>query len=137
MQSSSLQSTTSSSSSSLSTSGLSLAQLEAALENTTNVNLAITSYNFGKGSLSMWITNNGSSAIVLTPHDIIYNGTFVSNTFFATPYANILKFGSFVYMQPGAQIIAELTPPVTPLTGQNATIQILNEMYTFRYGTSK
>ena len=131
------QSTTSTSTSTGSNGQLNLAELVAALNGTGNATIGIPSYEFGKGTLDMWILNNGTTPIVLAPQMIIYNGSYVNNTYFTILDPKVHQFGIYAYIPPGSQIIVQLTPYEPPITPSTASVQILDNNFTFVYGTSK
>jgi len=117
--------------------GLTLAQLEAGLNDSGKATLSIASYEFGKGSLDMWVLNNGTTPVVLAPQMVIYNGTWVSNTYFTILDNRIVQLGLYAYVPSGSQIIIQLSPNPPPITPSNAIVQILGNTFTFAYGTSK
>ncbi len=114
-----------------------LSMLAAALKNSQNATLTIPQYEFGKGSLVVWVTNNASSPIVLAPQMFIYNGTFQNSTFFTILDPKVIQYGVYAYIPPGSQIIAEITPSSPPLTPSTAILQIFKNQFTFTYGSSK
>lgn len=133
-----LEQTTSSTSTSSSSSGqLTVADLESALKNSANATIGIASYEFGKGTLDMWIVNNGTGPILLAPQMVIYNGTYVNNTYFTILDQRVQQIGLYTYMPPGTQIIVQLGPDPPPVTPSTATVEILNNTFTFVYGTYK
>lgn len=126
-----------SSTSLVSSSTPSLATFQAVLENSTKARLSVPEYDFGKGTLSMWVTNTGASPVVLSTLDFLYNGSYIEGTYFNVLDPTVTQLGIYAYIPPSSQIIVEITPPVTPLTGQNATVKVLNDTFTFTYGTSR
>lgn len=117
--------------------GLSVAQFQNALANTNTINLTVVSFDFGKGSLSVFFANSGTSPIVLSPSEAIYNGSASNaNVYFSFVDPTSIRVGVYAYIPAGSQIFVSATPPNSPLKGQNATLQILNEQFTFTYGTS-
>ena len=128
---------TTSLSSSTSSAQLSFADLESALKNTANATIGKASYDFGKGTLDMWVLNNGTGPILLAPQMIIYNGAYVNNTYFTVLDQRVQQFGIYAYMPVGTQIIVQLGPNPPPITPSTATVEILNNTFTFVYGTSK
>jgi len=133
ISSSSSSATTSSSSSS----GPDLAQISAALSNTENASLTYSSYNFAKGSLDVWLVNNGTSAIMLTPQMCLFNGTFIQGTFFAVLDPSVIQYGIYYYMPPNSTVIVEISPTANLFAGYNSTLTVLNNVFTFTYGTYK
>ena len=123
-------------SSSISSNGLSLSSLELALS-TSNASLKVTSYNFGKGTLAAWVENSGSAPIVLTASQCLFNGTFFQSTYLTALDPTVTQLGPYYYMPPNSTVVVQLTPLPTPLTGRNSTLSILNNVFTFTYGTSK
>jgi hypothetical protein len=113
-----------------------LAQFQAALTNTKSVNLTINSYDFGKGTLSVVFVNSGSAPIVLSPTQVLYNGTSLSTTYFVVIDPTATAVGVYAYVPHGSQVDVQVGPPITPLQGQKATLQILNDVFNFTYGTS-
>ncbi len=110
---------------------------EAALASSTNATLGVPSYEFGKGSLVMWVTNNGTSPILLAPQFVIYNDTYQGSTYFTVLDPHVTQYGIYAYMPPGSEIIIQLSPNPPPVTPSVATVQILNNNFTFSYGSSK
>ena len=119
------------------TSGPTAAMLQTALAGSQNATLGLSSYEFGKGSLVMWVTNNGTAPILLAPQFVIYNGTYQGSTYFTVLDSHVIQYGIYAYMPPGSEIIIQLSPDPPPVTPSVATVQILNNNFTFNYGTSK
>jgi hypothetical protein len=116
---------------------LTLAMLQTALKNSENATLGLQSYEFGKGSLDAWVTNNGTLPIVLAPQLVIYNGTYQSDTFFTILDPHVIQYGTYAYLPPGSEIIIQVVPNPPPLTPSSATLQVFNNTFAFKYGTSK
>lgn len=118
-------------------SGLSAAQIEAALAAAPNATLTVASYDYGKGSLDAWVQNSGNVSIILTPSECLLNGTLQKVTYFSALDPKIVQFGVYYYIPPGVQIVLTISPNSIALGGRNSTLTIFNNVFTFTYGTSK
>lgn len=108
----------------------------AALSATSNASLALSQWDFAKGSLVATIENTGNAPIVLSPSMFLYNGTFVNSTHFVIIDPKVVQYGNYAYIPPSSSVIVELIAD-SAITGYNSTLSVLNFTFTITYGTSK
>ncbi|MGI0079644.1 MAG: hypothetical protein ACRECH_08465 [Nitrososphaerales archaeon] len=114
-----------------------MSQFLGALKNSSSVNVTVKSFDFGKGTLGVWIVNNGTGPIVLSPADVIYNKTTTGPVIsFSYVDPAVTQVGVYAYIPVGSQLFISVIPFSPPGAGQKATLQIVNDMFTFTYGTS-
>ena len=110
--------------------------LQAALNNTVAPDLAITSYSFGKGTLTAWVMNNGTEPFVITPHVPFLNGSTDSIASVISLDSGVVHVGSYLYVPPGSTVIVSLDAG-SYLPGQKGVLTIYGDQWTFVYGTQK
>ena len=110
--------------------------LQAALNNTVAPNLVVTSYSFGKGTLTVWLTNNGTEPFVITPHVPFLNGSTDSIATVISLDTAVVHVGSYLYVPHNSTIIVGLDAG-SYLTGQKGVLTIYGDQWTFVYGTQK
>lgn len=120
----------------LSTTTASGVNLQAALNNTVYPDLAITSYSFGKGTLTAWVLNNGSEPFVITTHVPFLNGSTDSVASVISLQQSVVHIGSYLYVPPGSTIIVSLDAG-SYLPGQTGVLTIYGDHWAFVYGTQK
>jgi hypothetical protein len=110
--------------------------LQAALNNTVAPDLVVTSYSFGKGTLTAWVLNNDTKAFVITPHVPFLNGSTDSVASVISLDQKVVRVGSYLYVPPGSTIIVSVDAG-TYLPGQRGVLTIYGDHWTFVYGTQK
>ncbi len=110
--------------------------LAAALNNTVSPPLSVTSYSFGKGTLTVWVMNNGSEPVVITVHVPLLNGTTDSVSSLISLDSNVLHIGAYLYVPPNGTFIVSLDAG-SYLPGQRGVLSIYGDQWTFIYGTQK
>ncbi len=110
--------------------------LQAALNNTVAPDLVVTSYSFGKGTLTVWVTNNGTEPFVITPHVPFLNGSTDNIATVISLDSSVFHVGSYLYVPPSSTIIVSLDAG-SYLPGQKGVLTIYGDQWTFVYGTQK
>jgi hypothetical protein len=110
--------------------------LQAALNNTVAPNLAVTSYSFGKGTLTAWILNNGTEPYMITPHVPFLNDSTDNIASIISLDSKVVHVGDYYYVPPGSTIIVSLNGD-TFATGQTGILSIYGDHWQFVYGTQK
>ncbi len=110
--------------------------LQAALNNTLHPDLVATSYSFGKGTLTVWLLNNGSEPFVITPHVPLLNGSTDSIATVISLEPTVVHVGSYLYVPPNGTIIVGLDAG-SYLPGEKGVLTIYGDQWTFVYGTQK
>lgn len=110
--------------------------LQAALNNTVAPDLVVTSYSFGKGTLTAWVLNNGTEPFVITAHVPFLNGTTDSVATVISLDPNVVHVGSYLYVPPGSTIIVSLDAE-SYMMGQTGILTIYGDHWAFVYGTQK
>lgn len=110
--------------------------LQAAFNNTVAPDLAVTSYSFGKGTLTVWILNNGTQPYVITPHVPFLNGSTDSIASIISLDSKVVHVGDYYYVPPGSSIIVSLNG-ATFMIGQTGILSIYGDHWSFVYGTQK
>lgn len=110
--------------------------LQAALNNTSKPNLAVTSYSFGKGVLTAWVLNNGSEPYVIGSRVPLLNGSTDSISSVISTDTTVTKIGNYFYVPPGGTVIVTVDAAKF-LTGQTGVLSIYGDSWAFLYGTSK
>lgn len=110
--------------------------LQAALNNTMAPNLAITSYSFGKGTLTAWVLNNGTEPFVITDHVPFLNGTTDKVATVISLDPNVVRVGSYLYVPPKSTVIVSLDAG-SYLPGQVGVLTVYGDHWSFIYGTQK
>lgn len=118
------------------TSSASGIDLQAALNNTLAPNLVVTSYSFGKGTLTAWVLNNGSEPFAITAHVPFLNGTTDSVASVISLDQNVVHVGSYLYVPPGSTIIVSVDAG-SYMMGQTGVLTIYGDHWSFVYGTQK
>ncbi len=118
------------------TSSAATLDLQAALNNTSAPDLVVTSYSFGKGTLTAWVLNNGTEPFVITQHVPFLNDTTNTIASVISLNSNVVHMGSYLYVPPGSTIIVSLNAG-SYLTGQKGILTIYGDHWTFVYGTQK
>ncbi len=110
--------------------------LRAALNNTVAPDLAVTSYSFGKGTLTAFMLNNGTEPLVITAHVPFLNGSTdsIANVFSLDPKA--VRIGSYLYVPAGSTFVVSVDAE-SYLSGQKGVLSIYGDQWTFVYGTQK
>ena len=111
--------------------------LQSALNNTIKPDLAITSYSFGKSTLTVWVLNNGTEPLVITPHVPFLNDSTDAVSSVISLDATVVRLGSYLYVPPGGTIIVTLDAPSFFKVGQIGVLTIYGDSWTFAYGTQK
>ncbi len=110
--------------------------LQAALNNTVAPDLVVTSYSFGKGTLTVWLTNNGTEPFVITPHVPFLNGSTDSIATVISLDSTVIHIGGYLYVPPNSTIIVSVDAG-SYLPGQKGVLTIYGDQWTFVYGTQK
>lgn len=110
--------------------------LQAALSNTVAPDLAVTSYSFGKGTLTAFMLNNGTEPFVITPHVPFLNGSTdaIANVISLDP--KVVRVGSYLYVPAGSTFIVSVDAE-SYIQGQKGVLTIYHDQWTFVYGTQK
>jgi len=119
------------------TTGATQIDLQAALNNTVKPDLLITSYSFGKSTLTVWVLNNGTEPFVITPHVPLLNDSTDAVSSVISLDADVVHLGSYLYVPPGGTIIVTLDAPTFYMVGQIGVLAIYGDSWTFAYGTQK
>ena len=119
------------------TTGGAQVDLQAALNNTVKPQLAVTSYSFGKGTLTVWIKNNGTEPFAITSHVPFLNGSTDTVASVISLDSNVAHIGSYLYVPPGSSIIVAVNAPGFYKIGQIGVLTIYGDSWDFPYGTSK
>ncbi len=118
------------------TGGVSADEFRVALNNTVAPKLVVTSYSFGKGTLTAWVENNGTEPFVITPHVPFLNGSTDSIATVISLDSSVVHLGSYLYVPPGSTIIVGVDAE-SYLPGDKGVLTIYGDSWTFVYGTQK
>jgi archaellum component FlaF (FlaF/FlaG flagellin family) len=120
--------------------GITLGQLESALNDSRDATLTMTSFLFLNpeaswplNALQVSIKNTGDQPIVVSPHDCLLNGVFVGGTEIA-PLGGAFNFGQYVYVMPGRAFTVSI-PGQNPNAAATTNLEIYNNSWTFRFGS--
>lgn len=121
-------------------SGISLSQIEAALNYSSTSKLNVTSYAFeesgpSREQLIVSLENVGSHPLIVSPNDILLNGTYYFQNTFLGPSGPGVGFGSFIYVAPRWSFVVEIVA-LHALSGDNSTLEIYDNFWSFKYGTA-
>ena len=116
--------------------GVSANDFKAALNNTVAPDLVVTSYSFGKGTLTVWVLNNGTEPFVITAHVPLLNGSTDSIASVISLDSSVVHVGSYLYVPPGGTLIVSVDAG-SYLPGQKGVLTIYGDSWTFVYGTQK
>ncbi len=111
-------------------------EFRVALNNTIAPDLVVTSYSFGKGTLTAWIENNGTEPFVITSHVPLLNGTTDSIASVISLDSSVVRVGSYLYVPPRSTIIVGVDAE-SYLPGDRGVLTIYGDSWTFIYGTQK
>ncbi len=111
--------------------------LQAALNNTVKPELAVTSYSFGKGTLTVWFKNNGTEPLAITSHVPFLNGTTDTVASVISLDPNVVHIGSYLYVPPGSTFIVGVNGESFYKIGQIGVLTIYGDSWNFPYGTSQ
>ncbi len=109
---------------------------QAALNNTVAPDLAVTSYSFGKGTLTAFMLNNGTEPFVITAHVPLLNGTTDTISKVISLDPKVVHFGSYLYIPAGSTFIVSVDAQ-SYIQGQKGVLTIYGDSWTFVYGTQK
>jgi hypothetical protein len=118
---------------------ISLSQIEAALNYSSTSKLNMTSYAFEdsgpyREQLIASLQNVGSEPLIVSPNDCLLNGTFHSQNTTLAPSGQV-GFGTFTYVPPKGFFVVEIVG-LNALPGYNSTLQIYDNSWSLKYGTS-
>ncbi|SRR5579875_306160 len=114
-------------------------QLQVALSNSPNARLNLTAYLFlpnrdGYPELDIVLQNVGSEAILISPDDILLNGSH-SSALRMQPISSNITFGQYVYLEAYWSFsLSFVFNKSTP--GDISTLKIFNNVWTFKYYTA-
>lgn len=111
--------------------------LQAALNNTVKPQLTVTSYSFGKGTLTVWFKNNGTEPFAITSHVPFLNGTTDTVASLISLDSNVVHIGSYLYVPPGSTFIVGVDGAGFYKIGQIGVLTIYGDSWNFAYGTSQ
>ncbi len=110
--------------------------LQAALNNTIKPQLAVTSYSFGKSTLTVWVKNNGTEPFAITSHVPLLNDSTDAVASVISLDSKVVHIGSYLYVPPGSTIIITVDAASFYKIGQIGVLTIYGDSWTFPYGSS-